>query len=53
MAKKIRVTETALYLLSTYDEADLSFSGYEKNELPAPLTTTLTGKPISVILPTA
>ena len=41
------------YLLSTYDEADLSFSGYEKNELPAPLPTTLTGKPISVILPTA
>ena len=41
------------YLLSTYDEADLSFSGYEKNELPAPLPTTLTGKPISVILLTA
>ena len=41
------------YLLNTYDDADLSFSSYEKSELSSALATTATGNPTSATLPTA
>lgn len=41
------------YLLSTYNEAELNFSSYEKTNLPVLLPTMAIGKPISVILLTA
>lgn len=40
------------YLLSTYDEADLNFSSYEKMNYPVCSPMMATGKPTSATLPT-